>query len=57
MHHITDAIFSFLDFEDLRRAASASTVWRKAITEGNLWKKLLDRNVSFSHFTIVKNIN
>lgn len=46
MHHITDAIFSFLDFEDLRRAEAASTIWRKAIIEGNLWKKLLDRNVS-----------
>ena len=38
-------MLEYLDFESLQSAELVSTIWRKAVVDGRIYKKLFNRNV------------
>lgn len=45
MNHIAEAILSYLDESSLKAAELVSHKWWRVISDGMLWKKLIERNV------------
>jgi F-box and WD-40 domain protein 1/11 len=45
LDHVADNILSFLDAESLCAAELVSKEWNRVISEGMLWKKLIERKV------------
>lgn len=45
LNHLSDEIFSYLDYGSLKNSEMVSPVWYESIISGNMWKKLLQRNV------------
>lgn len=45
MDHVAEGILSYLDSESLTSAELVCKVWYKVISEGMLWKKLIERKV------------
>ncbi|XP_040569040.1 F-box/WD repeat-containing protein 1A [Lepeophtheirus salmonis] len=46
LDHVAEKILSYLEAESLRSAECVSTCWARVISEGMLWKKLIERKVS-----------
>lgn len=45
LDHIAEAILSYLDAESLKSAELVCKEWLRVISEGMLWKKLIERKV------------
>lgn len=45
LDHIAENILSYLDAESLKAAELVSKEWLRVISEGMLWKKLIERKV------------
>ena len=45
LDHIAETILSYLDAESLTSAELVSKEWHRVISEGMLWKKLIERKV------------
>lgn len=45
MDHIAENILSYLDFDSLKSAEIVCKEWLRVISEGMLWKKLIERKV------------
>jgi len=43
LHHIADYILSFLDVKSLCQAELVCVGWKRRITDGMLWKKLIEK--------------
>ena len=46
LDHVAENILSFLDARSLCYAGSVSREWSRVISEGMLWKKLIERKVN-----------
>ena len=46
LDHVAENILSFLDAESLVAAGAVSKEWSRVISEGMLWKKLIERKVN-----------
>ena len=57
LNEIAEKILGYLDYDDLKNAELVSTVWRQAVNEGNLWKRLLQKRVHKCYFFFTKLIN
>lgn len=45
LDHVAENILSYLDAESLSQAELVCKEWRRVISEGMLWKKLIERKV------------
>lgn len=45
LDHVAETILSYLDSESLKQAELVCREWRRVISEGMLWKKLIERKV------------
>lgn len=45
LDHVAESILSYLDDESLYAAALVCKEWHRVISEGMLWKKLIERKV------------
>ena len=45
LDHVAENILSYLDSESLKQAESVCKEWRRVISEGMLWKKLIEKKV------------
>lgn len=46
MYHVTDNIFKYLNYNELKHAEIICDKWKVAIASGKIWEKCLKKKVS-----------